>query len=123
MKSLDGKEELVCPDLDFGTPEIVESMFITISVRNERKKTTEFLVNKTKTFRVLMAMIKFGIYERKADLDDTTPDEIAKLFLKAKKTPSVKFMQGDTMLLEDAKISSLGHNVIIDQKVKYDGGS
>jgi len=69
-----------------------------------------------------MAMIKFGIYERKADLDDLTPDVIARAFMKAKKTPSVKFMQGDTMILEDAKISSLGNNVIIDQKVKYEGG-
>ena len=101
----------------------MEGINITIRVRNERKKITEFVLNKTKSFRVLMAMIKFGIYERKADLDDSTPDVIAKLFEKAKKTPNVKFMQGDTMLLEDAKISSLGHNVIIDQKVRYDGGS
>eukprot|EP00343_Euplotes_focardii_P003546 CAMPEP_0205808074 /NCGR_PEP_ID=MMETSP0205-20121125/11942_1 /ASSEMBLY_ACC=CAM_ASM_000278 /TAXON_ID=36767 /ORGANISM="Euplotes focardii, Strain TN1" /LENGTH=160 /DNA_ID=CAMNT_0053083217 /DNA_START=124 /DNA_END=605 /DNA_ORIENTATION=+ len=113
-------DELICPDLDFGTPQAVET--ITIRIRNERKKTTDFIINKSKSFRVLMAMIKFGIYERKADLDDLSPDVIARAFKKAKKTPSVKFMQGDTMILDDAKISSLGNNVIIDQKVKYDGG-
>ena len=113
-------DDLICPDLDYGTPRAAD--FVTIRVRNERKATTEFLVNKNKTFRVLMGMIKFGLYQRKAELEDTTPDVIARAFKKAKKTPSVKFMQGDQLLLEDSPISTLGNNAIIDQKVRYDGG-
>jgi hypothetical protein len=115
-----GADGLLCPDLDYGTARGTD--FVTIRVRNEKKAMTEFLVNKNKSFRVLMAMIKYGIYERKAEKDDKSPHDIAKEFKAAKKTPSVKFMLGDTMLLEDAQISTIGNNAIIDQKVKYDGG-
>lgn len=113
-------DDLICPDLDYGTARGAD--FVTIRVRNEKKAMTEFQVNKNKSFRVLMAMIKYGIYERKAEKDEASPSAIARDFKAAKKTPSVKFMLGDTMLLEDAQISTIGNNAIIDQKVKYDGG-
>ena len=70
-----------------------------------------------------MALVRYGIYARRAENEETTPDVIARKFEESGERANVKFFQGETLLLEDAKISTIGNNAIIDQKVQYIGGS
>ena len=116
VKGADG--DLECPDLDFGTARACDTMTIILRANN-----AEFKVNKNKTFRVLIALIRFGMYKRKAENEGRTPDEVAQEFEDKGHRLNLKFFRGEKLLFENDLIESLGgDHATIDHTLQYIGG-
>ena len=93
-------------------------MTITLKSNN-----AEFKVNKNKTFRVLIALIRFGMYSRKAENEGKTPDVVAQESEEKGQRLNLKFFRGETLLFENHLIGSLGgDHAAIDHTLQYIGG-
>ena len=107
-------------DLDFMTPKSTD--FVTIHVKNNRGSQTAIKINKYKTFRCLMSILRLKLYKRMAKRKGKQVDEIARKIKENHEFYSIKFYFYDTDLLENEKILTIGDGAVINQKTRYIGG-
>ena len=107
-------------DLDFMTPKSTD--FVTIHVKNDKGSQTSIKINKHKTFRTLMSILRLRLYKRMARKEGKTVDQIARKIKDNQEFYSIKFNFGVTELLEDKKISTIGDGATINQTIRYKGG-
>ena len=107
-------------DLDYMTPKSTD--FVTIHVKNDRGTQTAIKINKHKTFRCLMSILRLKLYKRMAKREGKQVNEIARQIKENHEFYSIKFYFCDTDLLENEKILTIGDGAVINQKTRYIGG-
>ena len=98
-------------------------------VTNEKGVTMEYQIDKTKTFKVLMAKIRYDLlktYKRRSEIAGSADwDELKRKIKEIKEGKGkfkIRFFQSEKELFEVDKITKLGNGATITQHVKYDGG-
>ena len=107
-------------DLDYMTPKSTD--FVTIHVKNNRGSQTAIKINKYKTFRCLMSILRLRLYKRIAKKEGKQVDEIARKLKANHEFYSIKFNFSDSELLENEKILTIGDGTVINQTIRYIGG-
>ena len=107
-------------DLDYLTPRS-DDMY-TVYIINDKGNKFTIRVNKHKTFRTLMAMIRLKIYKMLAHSKGEQLHDIIKKSKEDNDAYQIKFFEDTTELLETSKISTIGNGTTIRQTVKYIGG-
>ena len=120
-------KELTPGELDYVTP--CEDNIYTIYIKSGKGKKIEFKVDKSKTFKVLMAKMKYTLfrnYQRIADDKDNPRNAEYKRKISDIKAGkggfSVRFFHGENELFESERISTIGNGAEITQNTKYIGG-
>ena len=95
---------------------------VDIIVVTDKGSKMKFTINKYKSFKVLIALIRFKNFEKMASRKGQRVDEFIKQTKEKGDILKVKFHYGEELLLENAQIKTIGNGAVIKQTIQYVGG-